>query len=209
MFACYLFKKCVYILVKAKRQEVESLNEKHLITKLKKRSQKALDQLISSYSAYVYTIARNILGGAFTAEDAEEITSDVFFRIWQTADSLDEERSISPYLAACTRNCALNKLRSKGKDMQCGELMEDILSCGDIENDMENAEQLAIISDGLERLSKQDKEIFIRFYYYGKRLAAISGKMGITENACKTRLSRTRKKLREYLAERGYKNEKK
>lgn len=70
MFACYLFKKCVYILVKAKRQEVESLNEKHLITKLKKRSQKALDQLISSYSAYVYTIARNILGGAFTAEDA-------------------------------------------------------------------------------------------------------------------------------------------
>ena len=198
MFACYLFKKCVYILVKAKRQEVESLNEKHLITKLKKRSQKALDQLISSYSAYVYTIARNILGGAFTAEDAEEITSDVFFRIWQTADSLDEERSISPYLAACTRNCALNKLRSKGKDMQCGELMEDILSCGDIENDMENAEQLAIISDGLERLSKQDKEIFIRFYYYGERLAAISGKMGITENACKTRLSRTRKKLREY-----------
>lgn len=102
----------------------------------------------------------------------------------------------------------MNKLRSKGKDMQCGELMEDILSCGDIENDMENAEQLAIISDGLERLSKQDKEIFIRFYYYGERLAAISGKMGITENACKTRLSRTRKKLREYLAERGYKNEK-
>ena len=93
--------------------------------------------------------------------------------------------------------------------MQCGELMEDILFCGSIENDMENAEQLELISDGLERLSKQDKEIFIRFYYYGERLAAISGKMGITENACKTRLSRTRKKLREYLAERGYKNEKK
>ena len=182
------------------------MNDKHLITKLKKRSQKALDQLISSYSAYVYTIARNILGGAFTAE---EITSDVFFRIWQTADSLDESRSISPYLAACTRNCAINKLRSKGKDIQCGELMEDILSCGSIENDMENAEQLELISDGLDRLSKQDKEIFIRFYYYGERLAAISEKTGITENACKTRLSRTRKKLREYLAERGYKNEKK
>lgn len=176
------------------------MNDKHLITKLKKRSQKALDQLISSYSAYVYTIARNILGGAFTAEDAEEITSDVFFRIWQTADSLDESRSISPYLAACTRNCAINKLRSKGKD---------ILSCGSIEKDMENAEQLELISDGLGRLSKQDKEIFIRFYYYGERLAAISEKTGITENACKTRLSRTRKKLREYLAERGYKNEKK
>ena len=133
----------------------------------------------------------------------------MFFRIWQTADSLDEERSISPYLAACTRNCAINKLRSKSKDIQCGELMKDILFCGSIENDMENAEQLELISDGLERLSKQDKEIFIRFYYYGERLAAISGKMGITENACKTRLSRTRKKLREYLAERGYKNEKK
>ena len=51
---------------------------------------------------------------------------------------------------------------------------------------MENAEHLYCFS-------KQDKEIFIRFYYYGERLAAISGKMGITENACKTRLSRTRK----------------
>ena len=99
------------------------MNDRHLIINLKKRSQKALDILISSYSAYVYTIARNILGGAFTAEDAEEIASDVFFRIWQTADSLDESRSISPYLAACTRNCAINKLRSKGKDIQCSELM--------------------------------------------------------------------------------------
>jgi RNA polymerase sigma factor (sigma-70 family) len=88
-------------------------------------------------------------------------------------------------------------------------LQSFLLPLNEVENDMENAEQLAIISDGLERLSKQDKEIFIRFYYYGERLAAISGKMGITENACKTRLSRTRKKLREYLAERGYKNEKK
>ena len=125
------------------------MNDKHLITKLKKRSQKALDQLISSYSAYVYTIARNILGGAFTAEDAEEITSDVFFRIWQTADSLDESRSISPYLAACTRNCAINKLRSKGKDIQCGELMEDILSCGSIEKDMENGNTAIILLYGI------------------------------------------------------------
>lgn len=85
------------------------MNDRHLIINLKKRPQKALDILISSYSAYVYTIARNILGGAFTAEDAEEIASDVFFRIWQTADSLDESRSISPYLAACTRNCAIGQ----------------------------------------------------------------------------------------------------
>lgn len=50
---------------------------------------------------------------------------------------------------------------------------------------MENAEQLAIISDGLERLSKQDKEIFIRFYYYGERLAAISGKWALQKTPAK------------------------
>ena len=190
--------------MKAKRQEVHGLNDKRLIIKLKKRSDKALEKLVQEYSAYVYTIVRNILGGAFTNEDAEEVTSDVFFSIWKSAESLDEDRKLSPYLAACARNCALNRLRSAKLEIHSDELMADLVSGQSVENELETAQQIELVSDRLEELSKDDKEIFVRFYYYGEKLADISARLGISENACKTRLSRTRKKLRDHLTERGY-----
>lgn len=180
------------------------MNDKRLIIKLKKRSAAALDQLIAEYSSYVYTIVRNILGSGFTKEDAEEVTSDVFFRIWQTAENLDEKRKLSPYLAACARNCALNKLRTVRCELHSDELMADLVSDISVENDIEVTQQLELVTDRLDELSEQDKEIFVRFYYYGERLAAVSAHLGISESACKTRLSRVRKKLREYLTERGY-----
>lgn len=193
--------------MKAERQEVYGLNDKRLIIKLKKKDLNALDTLIKEYSAYVLTIARNILN-SMSAEDIEEVASDVFFRIWENAESLDEKRDLSPYLAACTRNCALNKLRESRDEIHSDLLMSEISISSNIEKDFELTEQVEIITDCLDTLSEQDKEIFIRFYYYGEKLTDICKLMDLSISSGKSKLFRTRKKIREYLTERGYCNEK-
>lgn len=185
------------------------MKDKRLILKLKKKDPKALDALIKEYSPYVFTIIRNISDEAFTDEDVEELSADVFFRLWQNAEKLDEERSVSPYLAACARNCAVNRLRKTNPEYYLGdELMSSLISRDSVEEDYETTEQIELISDCLDELSKENKEIFIRFYFYGEKLGDLSKKIGSSENACKTRLFRVRTRLKSYLAERGYGDEK-
>lgn len=184
------------------------MKDKRLILKLKKKDPKALDALIKEYSSYVFTIIRNILGGAFTAEDAEELSAVVFFRLWENAEKLNEERSISPYLAACARNCAKNKLRELRTDYCADELFEDVISADSVQDSCEISRQLELVTECLNGLSDTEQELFVRFYYYGEKIKDISKMLGLSENACKTKLFRTRDKLRKYLAERGYTNEK-
>ena len=198
----------MYILVKADRQEVLGLIDKRLILKLKNKDKKAMDILIKEFSPYVYTIVRNIIGQAMTKEDTEEVAADCFIKLWQISDKLDESRPLSPYLAACARNCAKNKLRELHADYCMDDLFEDIMQPDNIQDGYEVSQQLDLITECLGGLSDSEQEIFVRFYYYGEKLRDISGMIGISESSCKTKLCRTREKLRKYLAERGYTNEK-
>lgn len=56
-------------------------------------------------------------------------------------------------------------------------------------------------------LKETDRELFIRHYFYGEKLEKISEHLNLTLSNSKTKLCRARKKIREYLTERGYGNE--
>ncbi|MGN0595234.1 MAG: RNA polymerase sigma factor [Hominimerdicola sp.] len=185
------------------------MTEKRLISMLKAKEKKALDILIEKYSSYVYTIIRNIIGGVMPSQDIEEICADCFIKIWQISENLDEKQGLSPYIAACARNCARSRLRGLHDDYSTDELFEDIVSPQSLSDNFETAEQIKLVSQCLDGLSDNEKEIFVRFYYYGEKIKDICQKLQMSESACKTRLCRTREKLRKYLAERGYENEKK
>lgn len=56
-----------------------------LLRQLRRGSQRALEQAIEQYSAYVVTVIRNRSRGLLAPEDHEEIASDVFLALWQNA----------------------------------------------------------------------------------------------------------------------------
>ena len=55
----------------------------------------------------------------------------------------------------------------------------------------------------LGTLTKENRMVFLRRYWYVDTVAEIAARYGITENAVNTRLHRTREKLREYLKMEG------
>lgn len=52
-------------------------------------------------------------------------------------------------------------------------------------------------------MSNEDKTIFLMFYYKGQKIKEISNKLDISESKVKMKLSRTRKKLKKILEQRG------
>lgn len=176
------------------------MNEKKFICDLKKRRRGALDTAIQQYSGYVASVAGRVLGKA-RREDLEEIVSDVFVTLWRTAEQLDEgQASVKGYLAAIARHTAVDRLRQRHPETTS---LEEATFLADTADEPEAAairkEQAAILRHLLLEMSAEDREIFVRFYYYQQTTKEIAAILGKNESTVRARLARGRKKLRERL----------
>lgn len=69
------------------------------------------------YDAYLPYIYQVILGIVSRKEDAEDITSDFFIKLWQSAGSYKEGNGHKGYLATIARNMALDFLRKQRREV--------------------------------------------------------------------------------------------
>lgn len=180
--------------------------EKRLAEKLKKGSSAALEKIINAFSGYVCAVIRNFSRESLTENDIDELCCDVFFGLWQHREGLDPELGLRPYLSAAARNAVKNRFRS-GKSQTLSEANLSELEAADVFRVDEQAELNELtrcLSEGLKELSERDRDIFLMFYFYGKKASEIAAETGIAEGTVRSALSRTRAKLKEYLTKRGY-----
>jgi RNA polymerase sigma-70 factor (ECF subfamily) len=181
------------------------LQDAKLIEKLKRHNEHALELVINQYGGYVYTIVRNILY-RMTPQDIEETVADVFFKLWNHMEYLEDEKPLKPYLISIARNTAKNKLREQTFTVSLEENEELTVEC-DFNEKLEKEEITKIINELLQRLKPEDRNIFIRYYYNYEKVRDISAALKISESAVKMKLHRIRKVLQEALTERGYAHE--
>ena len=62
------------------------MDEKSILKKLRNRDEKAFEEIIDLYSAYITAVVRNLLGSRGTKEDVEEVVPDTFIALWITAE---------------------------------------------------------------------------------------------------------------------------
>ncbi len=179
------------------------MREQALAKQLKEDKPKALDKIVETYTSYVRTIARNMSGESLTKEDIEEVSIDVFYKLWNNRKKINTDFGLRPFLSAITRNVVrdrFKKLTPLSDDIDGLDI--PLTFC--LEENAELNEMTACIEEGLKQLSEQEREIFFRYYFYGEKLSVISEAAGITENAAHTKLSRTRNKLKVLLKKRGF-----
>lgn len=179
------------------------MNEEKLLQALGDGDVKALERIMKKYSAYVCTVAWNFSRGAFSQEDIDEISVEVFYKLWEHRGELDIKIGLSAYLSAVTRNTVKNRFRSLPPP--CEDITElDIPSVLSVEDKAELSDMMQCLNEGLDGLSPKDREIFLRFYLYGEKTSQIAGAMSISESSVRTNLHRTRAKLKKFMSERGY-----
>lgn len=174
------------------------MREDVILRKLRAREPEGLEALMNRYIPYVSAIVWNILRFSMTKEDAEEVVSDVFLAAWEQAGDL-KSGYVKAWLGAVARNKAKNKLRQMGFDLP---LEEDILELPD-ENTpasiAEQAEERKLVRRAVDSLGEQDREVFLRHYYYAQTVQEIGNCMHLNESTVKTKLRRGRMRLKELL----------
>jgi RNA polymerase sigma-70 factor (ECF subfamily) len=89
--------------------DYKKFSDHTLLQLMEQKDENALGELYDRYSRLVYSIALNSLGEEAAAE---EVTQDVFFRVWKNSASYRKEiGKVATWIAAITRNRSIDEIR--------------------------------------------------------------------------------------------------
>lgn len=173
-----------------------------LIKRLKKHEEAAFEEVMDKYLPLVSNIVYNICRDRLSKEDMEETISDIFVILWKNTDKIIEGK-LQGYLCRIARTKALDRLAAvKPQTLDIDEL--EMQSDFSIEVTAEINDMSEILQNLIDELPEPDREIMLRYYYYQQTAPMISEITGINKETVKSKLQRTKEKLRQKLKERGY-----
>lgn len=175
--------------------------ELELIRRLKKKDPKALEEIICLFHQYAAAIISRILSGQTDRIDIQGVINDVFFRLWEHADSIDPGKgdSLKSYIGALARNTAVSERKKLRNTIT---LEEDMF--GELPDQFHQAELRSVILSALKKLKPEDRIILLKYYFQELTLQQIADEWQMPLPTVKSRLQRSRKKFKTILEERGF-----
>lgn len=170
------------------------------------RCEKAIDELSGKYGKACMKLSYNILG---SREDAEECVNDSYLAVWEKVPP-HKPNPLLTFLLKIVRNISINRFhynkrnkRDSTYNLCLDELSESFSDKASVESQIEEKYVAGCIDEFLEKLSKQNRVIFVRRFFFMDTYEEISQLTGMTEAAVRKRVSRTKKDLVLYLEKRG------
>ncbi len=183
------------------------MEDSEIIRLFFERSEQAIEELQRKYGSALRKTAANILPDPL---DVEECVSDACLQAW---NSIPPQRPdpLSAYVCRIVRNLAINryhsgraKKRGSGYDLVLEEMEECIPSGMSVETELEAKELTSAINRFLDTLSREDRFLFVRRYWYADAVSQLAAMTGGSPNRVSLRLWRIREKLRKMLKKEGF-----
>ena len=178
-----------------------------LIALIAQKDADALSELYRRYKRIVFTLAFNAMENQATAE---EITLDVFTRIWEHAKTYQTDKAnVNTWLTRIARNRAIDVLRQQGSRghqqtiswAEAGELL--IAPQNTPEQETELSIQRAQVRRAIAQLPVEQQQALILAYVKGYSHREIAEALSQPLGTIKTRIRQAMKKLRRILVEKG------
>lgn len=182
------------------------MTDEKIIDLFFERSEQAIKELDNKYGKTFHKVSLNILNNE---QDAEECVNDAYLGAWNAIPPAKPNPLVT-FVCKIVRNISLKRYekntaqkRNSFYDVAIEELDECLACPTTIEDEIEERELTRIIESFLDSLSKENRVIFLRRYWFSDSYADIAKQVGLTEKNVSVRLSRIRNELRKYLTERG------
>lgn len=178
-----------------------------LIARICDKDEKALADLYDHHGCIVHSLVYHIVGND---ADAEEITQEAFFKVWQNAGSFNAEKG-NPlvWIVTISRRLAIDRLRSKGHKFQqrssvldqslIDELQAEINS---VESEVDPAHKKKL-DESLKQLTDKHLEVINLAFYDSMSHSMISDHLDIPLGTVKSRIREAMKHLRTIFNRRG------
>ena len=186
-----------------------------LIARAAGGDENAFSALLERYEKMVYNLAFQYTQNR---EDAADVTQDTFIKLWRTLGSFRGDCSFTSWVFRITQNTALDYLR-KQTTHQTISLTVDDEDTGDHgrERDLvddspahdpaasaERTERSAILQSAIASLRADHREILVLRDMQGFSYTEIAQMLGLEMGTVKSRISRARLQIKEFLEKRNF-----
>ncbi len=173
----------------------------------------AFESLVQHFEGMVYAFALQSLR---RREDAEDATQEVFLKLWRSLATWRDEASVKTYVMRIARNTVIDAIRHRNShptdsltavDGDGEETQLDIADTSSTSNpaaDYARREQIEEVRRAIDKLPPDHREIIILRDINGLSYAEIAESTGLDPGTVKSRLSRAREKLKEFLKARNF-----
>jgi RNA polymerase sigma-70 factor (ECF subfamily) len=179
------------------------LDDEGLLRLIARSQENALSELYDRYSRLVYSVALNSLSDPAVAE---EITQDVFVRVWERADTYRAEQGrVATWLTSITRNRAIDLFRRskshlKYQHISWGEAEDfDPPAPQDVESQVDLEQRQKRVRWAVAQLPEEQKLVLGLGFFRGLSHAEIAEVLAEPLGTVKTRIRLGMQKLRQLL----------
>ena len=185
--------------------DYSSLDDELLLRLTARASADALSAFYDRYSRLVFSVAYHVVADRATAE---EITLDVFTRVWQNAQTYQVERAkVSTWLASIARHRAIDVLRrqrARGEHAQVSwaeASVESATITDDVEEAVERSALQRRVRAAIAQLPENQRRALAMAYFQGLTHTQIAAALGEPLGTVKTRIRLAMQRLRGMLAD--------
>jgi RNA polymerase sigma-70 factor (ECF subfamily) len=174
-----------------------STDEATLVRRCLKGDAEAIKALIHGYQSAVYGLCVRLL---MHRHDAEDVTQEVFLRIFRSLRRWDSSRPLRPWIMGIAVNRCRTWLAQRVRRPELADYLQDVAVAPGADD---SAELLQEIQTALQELRPEFREVFVLFHEQGQTYEEIAEALGCPLGTVKTWLHRARLEVLERLRQRG------
>lgn len=166
---------------------ISKQEEKELLIRLIEGDGEAFEKIYYIYVERVYYFALRYLRNS---SDAEEMTQEVFTKIWESRKNINVDLSFSGYLLTTTKNTIFNDHRKKVNHQAYCEYIFRYLqkTAKNVEDEVIYNDLMNLLNKTINELPQKRQEIFKMSRFHGMAYKEISEKLSISEKTIETHI---------------------
>ncbi len=153
--------------------------------------------LVERFQGDVFAICQRLLAHT---HDAEDVTQEVFLRIFRSLHHWDASRPLKPWILTITVNRCRTWVVSRAKNPELADFLHET---PDHRADDDSKELRTEIRAAVDDLRGEYREVFVLFHEMGQSYEAIAAVLDRPVGTVKTWLHRARVELLDRLRDRG------
>jgi RNA polymerase sigma-70 factor (ECF subfamily) len=156
-----------------------------------------MESLVERYQADVFGLCVRLL---HHRQDAEDVTQEVFMRIFRSLKRWDPNRPLKPWVMGIAVNRCRTWILQRGKRPELVDYLHETAASGPVDDGSELAHEIDL---ALRELRWEYRTVFLLFHERGLPYEDIADAIGKPMGTVKTWLHRSRLEVLERLRRRG------
>jgi RNA polymerase sigma-70 factor (ECF subfamily) len=184
-------------------QQIGEVSDAQLVTSIARYSEIALAEVYRRHGGAVYGLARRVLNNA---SEAEDVTQEVFLRLWNRPDRFDPGRgTLRSFLLTQSHGRAVDAVRSLNarRLRESGEARRTATAEYDMQHEVWDLAVADQVARALGDLPDDERRAIELAYFDGHTYVEVADLLGQPEGTVKSRIRNGMRRMRALLVDTG------